>query len=140
MKTSITKPLVQFIVVTTLLTILFRISLSELLKEQLWNFVLIPPIIYFILMYVSGRFFGIKEFEYLPIGDIGFRFHVSTFIVFFAVSYLMYFLKYMSNSEPRGILDITLLIWGLLLFTHFIFYQKFKRNNIKGISKEDIFE
>ena len=140
MKTSITKPLVQFIVVTTLLTILFRISLSELLKEQLWNFVLIPPIIYFILMYVSGRFFGIKEFDYLPLGDLGFRFHVSTFIVFFAVSYLMYFLKYMSNSEPRGILDITLLIWGLLLFTHFIFYQKFKRNNIKGISKEDIFE
>jgi hypothetical protein len=140
MKTNITKPLVQFIVMTTLLTILFRISLSELLNGQLWNFVFIPPIIYFILMSVSGRFFGIKEYEYLPIGDIGFRFHISTFIVFFTVSYSMYYLDYMSNSEPRGILDTTLLIWGILLLTHFIFYQKNKRNNIKGINKEDIFE
>jgi hypothetical protein len=52
----------------------------------------------------------------------------------------MYYLDYMSNSEPRGILDTTLLIWGILLLTHFIFYQKNKRNNIKGINKEDIFE
>jgi len=64
MKTSITKPLVQFVLVTTLLTILFRISLSELLNNQMWSLVFIPPVIYFILMYVSGRFFGIKEYEY----------------------------------------------------------------------------
>ena len=140
MKTTITKPLVQFILLTTLITILFRISLSELLNNHQWNLVFIPPVIYFILMYVSGRFFGNKEYEYLPIGDIGFRFHISTFIVFFTVSYSIYFLEYMSNSEPRGILDNTLLIWGVLLFTHFVFYQKFKRNNIKGINKEDIFE
>jgi hypothetical protein len=90
-------------------------------------------------MYVSGRFFVIKEYEYLPIGDIGFRFHLSTFVVFFTVSYSMFYLEYMSGSEPRSIIDTTLLIWGILIFTHFIFYQKFKRNNIKGINKEDIF-
>lgn len=140
MKTTITKPLVQFILVTTLLTILFRISLSELLNNQLWNLVFIPPLIYFILMYFSGRFFGIKEYEYLPIGDIGFRFHLSTFVVFFTVSYSMSYLEYMSSSEPKGIIDTTLLIWGILLFSHFVFYQKFKRNNIKGINKEDIFD
>ena len=136
MKTTITKPLVQFILVTTLLTILFRISLSELLNNQLWNLVFIPPLIYFILMYVSGRFFGIKEYEYLPIGDIGFRFHLSTFVVFFTVSYSMSYLEYMSSSEPKGIIDTTLLIWGILLFSHFVFYQKFKRNNKIDIWKE----
>ena len=125
MKTTITKPLVQFILVTTILTILFRISLSELLNNQLWNLVFIPPVIYFFLMYVSGRFFGIKEYEYLPIGDIGFRFHLSTFVVFFTISYSMSYLEYMSSSEPRGIIDTTLLIWGILLFSHFVFYQKF---------------
>ena len=46
MKTTITKPLVQFILVTTLLTILFRISLSELLNNQLWNLVFIPSFRY----------------------------------------------------------------------------------------------
>ncbi len=50
MKTTITKPLIQFIVVTTILTVLFRISLSELLNRQLWNYVFIPPVIYFISM------------------------------------------------------------------------------------------
>ena len=140
MKTTITKPLVQCILVTTLLTILFRISLSELLNNQLWNLVFIPPLIYFILMYVSGRFFGIKEYEYLPIGDIGFRFHVSTFLVFLIVSYLMYYLGYMSNSEPKGILDITILIWGIFLIIHMILFFKSKNDNIKGINKENIFD
>ena len=124
MKTTITKSLIQFITVTTFLTFIFRISLSEFLNEQLWSFVFIPPLIYFILMYVSGRYFGIKEYKYLPIGDIGFRFHVSTFIVFLIVSYLMYYLGYMSNSEPRGILDITISIWGIFLIIHMILFFK----------------
>lgn len=85
MKTTITKPLIQFIVVTTILTVLFRISLSELLNRQLWNYVFIPPVIYFISMFLTGRYFGKKDYEFLPIGDIGFRFHLSTFVVFFTV-------------------------------------------------------
>ena len=140
MKTTITKSLIQFITVTTFLTVIFRISLSEFLNEQLWSFVFIPPLIYFILMYVSGRYFGIKEYKYLPIGDIGFRFHVSTFIVFLIVSYLMYYLGYMSNSEPRGILDITISIWGIFLIIHIILFFKSKNDNIMGINKEDIFD
>ena len=140
MKTTITKSLIQFITVTTFLTVIFRISLSEFLNEQLWSFVFIPPLIYFILMYVSGRYFGIKEYKYLPIGDIGFRFHVSTFIVFLIVSYLMYYLGYMSNSEPRGILDITISIWGIFLIIHMILFFKSKNDNIIGINKEDIFD
>ena len=140
MKTTITKSLIQFITVTTFLTVIFRISLSKFLNEQLWSFVFIPPLIYFILMYVSGRCFGIKEYNYLPIGDIGFRFHVSTFIVFLIVSYLMYYLGYMSNSEPRGILDITILIWGIFLIIHMILFFKSKNDNIKGINKENIFD
>jgi len=91
-------------------------------------------------MYVSGRYFGIKEYKYLPIGDIGFRFHVSTFIVFLIVSYLMYYLGYMSNSEPRGILDITISIWGIFLIIHMILFFKSKNDNIMGINKEDIFD
>ena len=140
MKTTITKSLIQFITLTTFLTVIFRISLSEFLNEQLWSFVFIPPLIYFILMYVSGRYFGIKEYKYLPIGDIGFRFHVSTFIVFLIVSYLMYYLGYMSNSEPRGILDITISIWGIFLIIHMILFFKSKNDNIMGINKEDIFD
>ena len=140
MKTTITKSLIQFITVTTFLSVIFRISLSEFLNEQLWSFVFIPPLIYFILMYVSGRYFGIKEYKYLPIGDIGFRFHVSTFIVFLIVSYLMYYLGYMSNSEPRGILDITISIWGIFLIIHMILFFKSKNDNIMGINKEDIFD
>ena len=140
MKTTITKSLIQFITVTTFLTVIFRISLSEFLNEQLWSFVFIPPLIYFILMYVSGRYFGIKEYKYLPIGDLGFRFHVSTFIVFLIVSYLMYYLGYMSNSEPRGILDITISIWGIFLIIHMILFFKSKNDNIMGINKEDIFD
>ena len=46
----------------------------------------------------------------------------------------------MSNHEPKEILDYTLLFWGIGLIIHLITYLKYKKNSIKGLHKEDIFD
>lgn len=140
MKTAITKTLIQFILIIILLGIVFRISLSSILSDELWNYVYIPPLLYFILMFITGWYFGKKEYEYLPINDIGFRFHLSTYITFFLVSYSMFYLGLMSKHEPKIILDYTLLLWSIALLIHLFFYLRARKNSIKGLDKEEIFE
>jgi len=61
------KTLPLFILIITILTLIFRVSLSTILNDELWSYVFIPPLIYFFLMYLSGWYFGKKEYEYLPI-------------------------------------------------------------------------
>ena len=138
--TTTTKTLTQFIVSITLITVVFRITLSSFLNSELYNYVFIPPAIYFISMFLTGRYFGKKDYKFLPKGDIGFRFHLSTFVVFFLVSYTINYLGYMSQWEPRRILDITLMIWGIFLLVHFIFYLNAQKTTIKGLDKNDLFE
>ena len=138
--TATTKTLTQFIVSITLITVVFRMTLSSLLNSELYDYVFIPPVIYFISMFLAGRYFGKKDYEFLPIGDIGFRFHLSTFIVFFLVSYTINYMGYMSQREPRRILDITLMIWGIFLTVHFIYYLSAQKTTIKGLDKNDLFE
>jgi len=140
MKKMLTKDFYKYILTISIITIVFRISLSSLLIIETWNFIFIPPLGYFLLMFLSGWYFGKKDYEYLPFNDIGFRYNLSTFLVFFTISYSMFFLGQMSKYEPRIIIDYTFLIWGIVLTLHLIFYNKVKSNNIKGLPKEDIFD
>lgn len=128
-----------FILAITLWNVLFRFTLSSLLENENWNYVFFPPIIFFFAMYFSGRYFGMKQWRYLPI-DQSFKYHLSTFSVFFIVSYGFYFGNLLSKYEPRAILDCTLLFWGLGLIGHYIKFKQYSKNSIKGIERDQIFD
>ena len=128
-----------FILVITLWNVLFRFTLSSLLENENWNYVFLPPIIFFFAMYFSGRYFGLKQWRRLPI-DQSFKYHLSTFSVFFVVSYGFYFGNLLSEHEPRAILDYTFLFWGLGLIVHYIKFRQCSKTSIKGISRDQIFD
>ena len=128
-----------FILVITLWNVLFRYTLSSLLENENWNYVFLPPIIFFFAMYFSGRYFGLKQWRRLPI-DQSFKYHLSTFSVFFVVSYGFYFGNLLSEHEPRAILDYTFLFWGLGLIVHYIKFRQCSKTSIKGISRDQIFD
>jgi hypothetical protein len=128
-----------FILVITLWNVLFRFTLSSLLENENWNYVFLPPIIFFFAMYFSGRYFGLKQWRRLPI-DQSFKYHLSTFSVFFVVSYGFYFGNLLSEHEPRAILDYTFLFWGLGLIIHYIKFRKCSKTSIKGINRDQIFD
>lgn len=128
-----------FILVITLWNVLFRFTLSSLLENENWNYVFLPPVIFFFAMYFSGRYFGMKQWRHLPI-DQSFKYHLSTFSVFFIVSYGFYFGNLLSEHEPRAILDYTLLFWGLGLIVHYIKFRQCSKTSIKGIKRDQIFD
>lgn len=128
-----------FILIITLWNVLFRFTLSSLLENENWNYVFLPPVIFFFAMYFSGRYFGMKQWRHLPI-DQSFKYHLSTFSVFFIVSYGFYFGNLLSKYEPRAILDYTLLFWGIGLIVHYIKFSQCSKTSIKGIKRDQIFD
>lgn len=136
----ITPSLLKFALATTLLTIIFRYSLSYGIDNKTTIIIVLSAILYFIGMFIFGWYFGKKDVNYLPIYDVGFRFHFTTYFVFILVSELWFILKFNSEYEKIRIIHLTAIIWGVLLFFHFLLLLGTRKKAINGLEKEDLFE
>lgn len=140
MKTLITPNLLKFTLATLLLTIIFRLGLSTGITRHLIILVILSSLIYAILMWFNGRYFGWKEYKYLPIYDIGFRFHLATFLAHNIISLLWFAFGFQSHYETISVIFITAGIWSVFLLIHFIYYFSIRKTTIKDLNKEDLFE
>ncbi len=140
MKTLITPNLIKFTCTAVILTIIFRFALSTSITNETVIFVILSSMIYGILMWFNGRYFGRKEYENIPIYDVGFRFHLSTFIAHNLVSVLWFVLGYESHYESIKIVYLIATIWLLILIIHFFYFLSSRKESIKGLDKEDLFE
>ena len=137
---SINQYLSKFAITILVLTVLFRYSLSTLLSNKEFILVIIPSILYFFAMFISGFYFGKKDKEFLPIFDIGFRFHFVTYIVYILISEIWFLMRFASKYENIKTVHITAIIWGFFLVIHFVFYLVAKKNSINNLDKSDLFE
>ncbi len=140
MKSLITPNLIKFTLATVILTVIFRIGLSTSITNKMTIAVIVCSIVYGILMWFNGSYFGRKEYEYLPIYDIGFRFHLSTFLTHNVVSILWFVFSFESKYENIKVIYITALIWSVFLIIHLIYYLSVRKSSIKNLDKEDLFE
>ncbi len=137
---TVNQYLSKFAVTILILTVIFRYSLSTLLSNEEYILVIISAILYFFAMFISGWYFGKKDKEFLPIFDIGFRFHFVTYIIFTLVSEMWFLIGFASKYESINTVHITAIIWGFLLIIHFVFYLMAKKNSINNLDKSDLFE
>ncbi len=137
---SITSNLLKFAIFFTFGSILFRVGLSWSITNhtvfEMWIF----AFLYFIFNFGIGWFFGKKDYESIPLNDIGFRFHLVTYVVFNTIWELWFLLGLQSRVENVKIAHHIALFWGIFLLLHFILYLFARKNTIKGLSKSDIFE
>lgn len=140
MKTLLTKNLLTFTWVTLLLTIIFRAGLSTAITNKMTIAIILCAIIYAILMWFNGRYFGKKDYEYLPLYDVGFRFHLSTFIAHNTVSLLWFVFAFESKYENIKVIYITALIWLVFLILHFLYFLSIRKSSIKNLDKDNLFE
>lgn len=140
MKILITSNLLKFTLTTIILTTVFRLALSTSITNKMIIAVILSAVIYAILMWFNGRYFGKSEYEYLPIYDIGFRFHFSTFITHNLVSIFWFVFGFESHYENIKTIYITALIWSVFLITHFVYFLSIRKSTIKNLYKEDLFE
>lgn len=140
MKNLLTPNLVKFTLLTILLTVLFRIALSSFITNQMIVAVVMTSIVYGVLMWFNGSFFGRKDYEDLPIYDVGFRFHLATFLTHNVISILWFSFGFQSKYESVRIIYLTAAIWSLFLLAHFIYYLSVRKSTVNGLDREDLFE
>ncbi len=137
---TITPFLLRFALTATVLTIIFRYFLSYGIENKLSVIIIISAIIYGIAMFISGWYFGKKDGEYLPIFDLGFRFHFATYLIHNLISFLWFIFGFNSHYERIETIYITAIIWGAFFFVHFLFFLWARKNSISNLYKEDLFE
>jgi hypothetical protein len=136
----LTKNLLRFALVFLAGAILFRYSLSYFLENHWYDRLWIISFVYFFFNLAIGWYFGRKDREWLPIFDIGFRFHFVTYLIFNAVCILWFRFGLQTSQETIGVYYYMAMYWGLGLAAHFLFYLNARRHSIKGISKSNLFE
>jgi hypothetical protein len=137
---TITKNLFAFSIVLVVLTIAFRFFLSTMLQNRLFGSVWIVATIYGVLTFIIGWIFGKKDKMNLPLYDIGFRFHLATYIICNLIAEVWYLIGLQSEYENVRTVHLTAIFWGIGLLIHFIIYLATRKNAIKGIKKSEIFE
>ncbi|QWX82652.1 hypothetical protein H0I23_09245 [Cellulophaga sp. HaHaR_3_176] len=140
MKKLITPNLSKFTLAAVLLTIIFRIGLSTAITNQITIVIILSAVLYGILMWLNGSYFGKKEYEHLPIYDIGFRFHLATFLAHNVVSILWFSLAFQSKYENIKVIYTTALLWSIFLIIHLVYYLSIRKSTINNLNKEDLFE
>jgi hypothetical protein len=140
MKTSITPYILRFTFVATVLTIAFRYFLSYGIENKMTVTIALSAILYAICMFIFGWYFGKKSGEFLPIIDAGFRFHLTTYIVYNLISELWFVFGFNSHYEKIFIIHTTALYWGIFLLLHFMFCLWARKNSINGLDINDLLE
>jgi hypothetical protein len=140
MKNLITKNLVYFALSALALGILFRIGLSYSIENRLFAAIVAVAVLYAVAMFAAGWMFGKRDHIQLPVYDIGFRFHLCTYLIFFLVGYMWFLLGFNSPCENILVLHRTAICWGIVLLIHFFFYRYSRRKTINGLDKENLFE
>ncbi|KUF40177.1 hypothetical protein HX017_18440 [Myroides marinus] len=137
---TITPYLLRFGLVATILTIIFRYFLSYGIENQSGNIITISAVIYGTLMFASGWYFGRQDGEYLPIYDVGFRFHLTTYLIHNGISLLWIGLGFGAKYENINVSIMVAVYWGIFLLVHFVFFLWARKKSINNLNKEDIFE
>ncbi len=138
---TITPYLLKFTLTITVLTIIFRYFLSYGIEENnTSNIVTLSAVIYFFLMLGSGWYFGKMDGEYLPISDVGFRFHLVTYLIHNGISILWIMLGLGSKYETLNLSRTVAFYWGIFILFHFFLFLKKRKKTINSLDKEDLFE
>ncbi len=134
------KALATFILVASILTLIFRYGLSSAITEKSWGFLIAIAVIYGLSMFASGWYLGKKDNQELPIYDLGFRFHLSTFLVYHAISIIWIISGAGNPNENLFTIYIGMGIWSIFLTIHAIFYLVERRKAIASLDKDELFE
>lgn len=136
----VTKNLLYFAVLFFIGAILFRYALSYSIEYRMFLQVWGVGLAYFFYNFFIGWYFGKRDYEDLPLYDIGFRFHFTTYLLHNSVSLMWFHMGFQSKYESISVVYLTALFWGIGLLIHYALYLRARRNTINGINREDIFE
>ncbi len=137
---SLTVNQLKFAGILITITLAFRFGLSALLENMQFIWAWLLAAVYSISIFAAGWVFSKKDYESLPLYDIGFKYHLITYLVCNVIAEVWFLLGFQSSFESIKSVHLTALFWGIGLIIHLIFYLFARKDSIKGIEKSDIFD
>lgn len=135
---ALTIRLGQFAISALVLTLLFRYALNLCIGLNNIAGTISCSIVYACLMFLIGWYFGKKDAIENDVHDIGFRFHIVTYLLCIGIGYATYYIGW--NTENLRSMAVTAISWGIGLAIHFVFFLIEQRKTIKGYAKDEIFQ
>ncbi len=134
-----TKPLLIFALLMALYTLGFRIGLSHCIGQSDWVLLGVISAAYFAIIFFTAFFLGKSDAQENPFFDLGLRFHLTSFVVWTAVSFGWFYLgKPHAYEHVEDILHIVV-YWGFALLVHTLVFLITRKDTIRGIRRDDIF-
>lgn len=137
---TITPYLLRFALAAACLAIIFRYFLSYGIDHQSTMTIILSAILYGVSMFISGWYFGKRDGNYLPIYDVGFRFHLTTYLVHNSISELWFILGFNSEYESIDMVHSTAWIWAIFVTLHIFIFLLMRKHSINSLNKDDLFD
>jgi hypothetical protein len=137
---TLTNNLIKFALVATISAVIFRYAMTYGIEIESKSIILFFAFLYAVVLFISGWIFGKKDREYMPIYDVGFRFHLTTYLTYNIISELWFVLGFNSKTETASTVHTTAIIWGFYIIVHFIWFLWSRKNSINNLAKKDLFD
>ncbi|WP_257666763.1 hypothetical protein [Parapedobacter tibetensis] len=137
---DLTPYLIRFSIVAAVSTVAFRYFLSYGIENNSAEVIIFAATLYGVALFTVGWYFGRNDARHLPILDVGFRFHLMTYLVHIVISELWFLAKMNSSLESAQTVHLTALYWGIFVLIHFILFRLARRKSIRGLDKTELFE
>jgi hypothetical protein len=135
----LTRQLIIFAILMAVYTIAFRIGLSYCIGHSAWILLGISSFVYGVAIFFTAFFLGRADAQDNPFFDLGLRFHVTSYLIWAAVSFGWFYLGHPHRYEHVTDILYVLIYWGFLQILHTIVFLITRKNTIRGISRDEIF-
>ncbi|AXT20725.1 hypothetical protein D7030_11875 [Flavobacteriaceae bacterium AU392] len=133
---TMTNNLKYFSGLTLIFSIIFFYYLYSDITIQSYNKIWIYAILYGMTLFISGLILGYKDPVRNSIYDLGFQYHLTTFIIVNCIGFIASLIAMGINLKTLLTSIMPIIFWGLGLLIHYYFSLK----SIKGINKKEIFD
>ncbi|HBB91073.1 MAG TPA: hypothetical protein DC042_05000 [Bacteroidales bacterium] len=134
-----TKQLILFAILMAVYTLAFRIGLTSCIRHSAWLILGVMSFVYGGAIFFTAFFLGKSDAQENPFFDLGLRFHVTSYLVWAAVSFGWFYLGNPNRYEHVSDILQVLLYWGFILILHTIIFLITRKDTIRGIRKDEIF-
>ena len=132
---TMTKNLKYFSGLTLIFSAVFFYNLYSALQTQSYGNIWIFAVLYGVILFCTGLFLGYKDSVRKSRADLGFQYHLMTFIIVNGIGIPWMFISIGLKTETLLSATIQFISWGIGLFIHYYFSSR----SMKGMNKEEVF-
>ncbi|MFA6128286.1 MAG: hypothetical protein WC699_13370 [Bacteroidales bacterium] len=135
----LTKQLIIFALLIAVYTLIFRAGLSYCIGHHVWILLGASSLIYSGLIFFTAFFLGKSDAQQNPFFDLGLRFHITSYLIWGAVSFGWFYLGNPHKYEHVEDILQVLIFWGFIIILHTVIFLYTRKDTIRGIRKDEIF-